>query len=83
MEALHRHGLLKGLYLTFARILRCQPWAAWGDDPVPEKFSFTPWRVEADPVSLPDRAAGRIAGEHGSCGVSQTACRALRLRGSE
>lgn len=35
MEALQKHGPLKGLYLTIRRILRCHPWGGHGYDPVP------------------------------------------------
>ncbi len=41
--SIRRHGTLKGLYLTAARILRCHPWAKWGEDPVPKEFTFRPW----------------------------------------
>ena len=34
-QALGRHGLIKGLYLAFRRVLRCNPWASFGPDPVP------------------------------------------------
>ncbi len=36
LEALERHGALKGLYLTGARLVRCQPFHPGGFDPVPE-----------------------------------------------
>lgn len=36
MEALEKHGALKGTWLTIKRILRCNPWGGSGDDPVPE-----------------------------------------------
>ena len=35
--ALAVHGLVKGLILTVWRLLRCQPFAKFGYDPVPEK----------------------------------------------
>lgn len=35
VEALHKHGPLKGLYLTVRRLLRCHPWGGSGYDPVP------------------------------------------------
>ena len=35
IEALRKHGPLKGLYLAIRRILRCHPWGGSGYDPVP------------------------------------------------
>lgn len=35
MEAVRRHGALKGTGLSLRRLLRCHPWCAGGDDPVP------------------------------------------------
>jgi len=35
-EAITRFGWVKGGVLTASRILRCQPFAKGGDDPVPE-----------------------------------------------
>jgi putative membrane protein insertion efficiency factor len=35
IQALSRHGFLRGLKLASLRILRCNPWAAGGEDPVP------------------------------------------------
>ena len=37
LEALERHGGLKGGYLAAHRICRCHPWGGSGDDPVPLK----------------------------------------------
>jgi putative membrane protein insertion efficiency factor len=38
IEALKRHGLLAGLWLTACRIGRCHPWGGSGFDPVPDIF---------------------------------------------
>ncbi|MBP3839159.1 MAG: membrane protein insertion efficiency factor YidD [Prevotella sp.] len=35
IEALKKHGPLKGLWLAIWRILRCNPWGGSGYDPVP------------------------------------------------
>ena len=35
LEALRKYGPMKGLWLTFKRILRCHPWGGSGYDPVP------------------------------------------------
>ena len=35
IEALEKYGALKGGFLTFKRILRCNPFAKGGYDPVP------------------------------------------------
>ena len=37
IEAIEKYGALKGSYLTTKRILRCNPFAKGGYDPVPEK----------------------------------------------
>ena len=35
IEALEKYGVVKGLWLSVRRILRCHPWAEGGYDPVP------------------------------------------------
>ena len=35
IEALQKHGTLKGSWLALRRILRCHPWGGSGYDPVP------------------------------------------------
>jgi putative membrane protein insertion efficiency factor len=39
LEAVERHGTLRGLSLTARRLLRCHPWAGVGIDPVPGSAS--------------------------------------------
>jgi hypothetical protein len=34
-EALEKHGIAKGLWLSIKRIGRCAPWGGHGYDPVP------------------------------------------------
>ncbi|MEG1607341.1 MAG: membrane protein insertion efficiency factor YidD [Mucinivorans sp.] len=33
LDALRKHGVLKGLYLTIRRLSRCHPWGGSGYDP--------------------------------------------------
>jgi len=36
-ESINRHGLIKGGFLAVKRIIRCNPFSAGGEDPVPDK----------------------------------------------
>jgi uncharacterized protein len=42
IEAIERHGALRGLGLALWRLARCNPWGGNGYDPVPAP---TAWRV--------------------------------------
>ena len=35
-QAIRQHGIIKGIYLSARRILRCHPWHPGGIDPVPK-----------------------------------------------
>ncbi len=38
IEALKTYGFLKGLFLSFKRIISCNPWGGSGFDPVKKKM---------------------------------------------
>lgn len=38
LDALGRHGAVRGSALAAGRLLRCHPWCDGGLDPVPERF---------------------------------------------
>ena len=40
LEALEKHGAIKGSWLTLRRIGRCHPWGGHGFDPVPAPQSM-------------------------------------------
>ena len=55
LEALSKHGAIRGSWLTLRRLLRCHPWGGWGYDPVP-----TP----GDPGRSASCAHGRAGAAH-------------------
>ncbi|MHB9056649.1 MAG: membrane protein insertion efficiency factor YidD [Paludibacteraceae bacterium] len=40
VQAIKKHGVLKGGWLSARRILSCHPWGGSGYDPVPDEFSL-------------------------------------------
>ena len=36
IESIKKHNMIKAIYISFRRILRCHPWGKSGDDPVPD-----------------------------------------------
>jgi len=42
MEAVERHGAMRGSLLAVGRLLRCHPFARAGYDPVPNDLGYTP-----------------------------------------
>lgn len=46
VEALNKHGPIKGSLLAIGRIARCHPWGGRGYDPVPEKFNCCPSHLQ-------------------------------------
>ncbi|MFT5387165.1 MAG: putative membrane protein insertion efficiency factor [Lysobacterales bacterium] len=37
IEAINTHGVIKGIWLSLKRVIKCHPFGSWGYDPVPPK----------------------------------------------
>ena len=55
--AIGKHGVFKGLFVSFLRLLRCNPFFPCGHDPVPETVTFH---------SLKSLFHGKIDGNRGN-----------------
>lgn len=49
VQAVLRHGIIKGFIMGMARIIRCSRWFYGGEDPVPETWS---WKAIKDGFTL-------------------------------
>ena len=39
LQAIERHGVIRGVFLGCRRLLKCRPGGSWGYDPVPDKIN--------------------------------------------
>jgi uncharacterized protein len=46
MEAIEKHGGVRGILMGTARICRCHPWGQDGFDPVPDEYQGPVWTMK-------------------------------------
>jgi uncharacterized protein len=64
LQALEKHGSLRGSWLGIRRICRCHPWGGCGYDPVPEPRRVK--RADADAAAAPANDETRMTKSEGS-----------------
>jgi putative membrane protein insertion efficiency factor len=57
LDAVERHGALRGGWMMITRIARCHPYGGGGVDPVPDRFR---WRCWCQREVTGDAVTGRI-----------------------
>lgn len=59
IDAMGKHGVIKGTALATWRLLRCNPWSLGGVDHVPEHFGARRTLIGSSPASSPRSASSR------------------------
>jgi uncharacterized protein len=67
MEAVERHGALRGLWMAMGRVLRCHPFAGSGYDPVVESSIMQAPSCEAMTLGAMTRSADTKHLSSGPC----------------